>query len=111
MAFEKGNELGQGRPKGSLNRLTRESREILAEMVRGEVANIGRYMDQIKDPVKKLDALSKFLPYLLPRLGAGELMIETQQARLPFDYTQLSEQALKEVLHLINIDEDENQEQ
>ena len=101
MAFEKGNEFGKGRPKGSVNSLTKESKEILALALKGEIEKVSGYIQKIKSPKDKIDAISKLLPYFLPRLSNGDLKIETEGEPLPFDYTQLSEKALNEILELM----------
>ena len=105
MPFQTGNKFGTGRPKGSLNKLTQDSRQALASVLSGEIEKIGEYLDAL-NPEKRIDAISKLLPYFLPRLTSGDLMIESTERPIPFGYTKLSDSALKEVLNLIHETDD-----
>ena len=62
--FKAGN---KGRPIGAENRVTREMRELLDKALQGEVKRIPEYIASITDPEKKLNALAKLLPYILPK--------------------------------------------
>lgn len=58
-----------GRTKGSLNKTTKEARELLEQVLLGQVDNIKSALESIKtkDPAKYLDACSKLFTYVLPK--------------------------------------------
>lgn len=67
--FTEGNKFGEGRPKGAVNKTTAAAREALASAIAGEMETVLEKLQSIKDPVKYIDALSKILPYVMPRLN------------------------------------------
>src|SRR5688572_9968831 len=99
MPFKKGNAFGTGRPKGSLNMLTVEARENLACVLKGEIDHIGTYIKKIKAPEKKIEAISKLLPYFLPKLSSADLQVTDVNPDV-IDFTRLSPGALDEILKL-----------
>lgn len=58
-----------GRPTGSQNRTTKEAKELLEQILLGEVDNIKSALEDVKkkDPAKYLDACSKLFTYVLPK--------------------------------------------
>lgn len=58
-----------GRTKGSPNKTTKEARELLEQVLLGQVDNIKAALEaiKIKDPAKYLDACSKLFTYVLPK--------------------------------------------
>ena len=69
MPFEKGKKKTGGRKKGIENRTTKEAKNILEQVLLGQVDNIKSALEKIKtkDPAKYLDACSKLFTYVLPK--------------------------------------------
>lgn len=55
-----------GRPKGVLNKTTKEIRMVLHEFVERNIEGIQKDFDQL-DSVERLKVLEKFIQYLIPR--------------------------------------------
>ena len=68
MGFKKG-ESGNpdGRGKGSSNKVTTEIKMMVTELVRRGLDVSLEKMQQIEDPVKYMDTVSKFIQYVLPK--------------------------------------------
>jgi len=62
-----------GREQGTPNKITGELREVLTTALEGELNKVKNYFNSIEEPEKKLELLSKFLPYVLPKLNAIEM--------------------------------------
>ena len=58
-----------GRPKGTPNRTTKEARELLEQILLGQVDNIKSSLESLKEEsdAKYLDACSKLFTYVLPK--------------------------------------------
>jgi hypothetical protein len=72
----------KGKPKGALNRTTKESKELLEQVLLGQVDNINSALIKVlkDDPAKYLDACSKLFNYVLPKrtdVTSGEKEIPT----------------------------------
>ena len=66
MPFTKGNSSNPlGRPKGSLNSSTKEFRELLRHSID---SNKIMMLKKIEEPVEYINAVSKLLPYCLPKV-------------------------------------------
>ena len=67
MPFSKGNSGNPlGRPKGSLNSSTKEFRELLSHSI--DSNKIIEMLNKIEEPVDYINAVSKLLPYCLPKV-------------------------------------------
>jgi hypothetical protein len=55
-----------GRAKGTPNRITKESREILFEIVRNEICNLSSLLDNL-EPRERAYILVKLLPFVVPK--------------------------------------------
>ena len=66
---KKGTSKTGGRSAGTPNKTTRESRELLEQVLLGQVNNIETALERIKDrdPSKYLDACAKLFTYVLPK--------------------------------------------
>jgi hypothetical protein len=66
-SFKKGHK--GAKPKGAVNRTTKEARELLEQVLLGQVDNIKAALQEVKDndPAKYLDACSKLFTYVLPK--------------------------------------------
>ena len=58
-----------GKPKGALNRTTKQAKEILEKVMFGQIENISEALDSLfkKDQARYLDACSKLFTYVLPK--------------------------------------------
>jgi hypothetical protein len=63
MGFKKG-ESGnkEGRPKGSLNKTTKDIREFISKAI--DTNKIKEMLNQINEPSEYINAISKLLPYI-----------------------------------------------
>jgi hypothetical protein len=55
-----------GRTKGTVNKTTAETKEILKNIVSVEIENINGLLDKL-EPKERLDIIIKLLPYILPK--------------------------------------------
>lgn len=77
MPFEKGNKLGKGRPKGSLNKTTKEMKDILNYALFGDAQSIQDDLAEL-EPKDRLMIKAKFAPFILPSLKAVEATVITE---------------------------------
>ena len=67
MPFTKGNSGNPlGRPKGSLNNSTKDFRELLSHSI--DSNKIMEMLNKIEEPLDYINAVSKLLPYCLPKV-------------------------------------------
>ena len=66
MAFKKNNNLSTGRPKGSINKTTAETKELLQKIVSNELEGIAERLEKLANK-ERIDAVIKLLPYIVPR--------------------------------------------
>lgn len=66
MANNTGQKYGR-RKKGTPNRLTKELRLILKDVVYNELQNIDEVMNHL-EPIERLELLIKLIPYVLPKI-------------------------------------------
>jgi hypothetical protein len=57
-----------GREKGTPNRLTKELRAILKEVLHKELETIGELLEQL-EPKERLEVLIKLMPFVFPRMN------------------------------------------
>ena len=81
MAFEKGNNLGSGRPKGSANKISKDIREFSALLLQGELENLKAKLPTLKDG----DYL-KVIAMLFKNVLPAQKYIETHDAEMPTDF-------------------------
>ncbi len=66
MANTTGNKYG-GRTKGTPNRLTKELRTVLKDVVYRELESIEMRLDEL-DPKERIELTIKLMPYVFPKL-------------------------------------------
>jgi hypothetical protein len=71
MAFEPGNKLGTGRPKGASNKTTSELRQLLTGFVQDNWKVIQENFNGLTVD-DKINVLVKVLPFVLPKLAPVE---------------------------------------
>jgi hypothetical protein len=64
-----------GRTKGTPNRTTTETKQILKNIVSAEIDNINGLLDKL-EPKERLDVIIRLLPYILPK--QNEIAIENK---------------------------------
>lgn len=62
-----------GRAKGTINKATAETKELLQKIVSNEIDKIDVLLAQLQ-PKERIDAIIKLLPYIVPK--QSELVIE-----------------------------------
>ena len=67
MANTTGKKFG-GRQKGTPNRLTKELRGVLKNLIHEELETLHERLDHL-DPKERLEVLVKLLPYVLPKVS------------------------------------------
>ena len=65
-----------GRSKGTPNRTTAETKDLLKSIVGKELTKLGVMLEQL-EPMDRINAISKLLPYILPK--QQETSIEIKQ--------------------------------
>lgn len=68
MAFQKGNQHGNGRPKGSQNRTTAQIREYLMQLAEHIESDIIGDLD-VLSPAERVKTYLTIMEYLLPKLA------------------------------------------
>jgi hypothetical protein len=78
MPFQKGNNLGKGRPQGKMNRSTEQAKLTLARLANKGLDNITEDIDKIRkdNPVKAAEIYIKLLEYVLPKLKSVDMKVE-----------------------------------
>lgn len=61
-----------GRVAGTPNRTTAETKEILQKVVGKELDKLGKIIEQL-EPIERINAISKLLPYILPKQSENTL--------------------------------------
>ena len=67
MANTTGKKYG-GREKGTPNRLTKELRSVLKDIVYQELEEIEKHLDEL-EPKERLELVLKLMPYTLPKVN------------------------------------------
>ena len=72
-----------GRSKGTPNRTTAETKDLLKSIVGKELTKLGVMLEQL-EPMERINAISKLLPYILPKQQETSIEIKqplTEEAR------------------------------
>jgi hypothetical protein len=75
MAFEKGNKLSKGRPKGAINRSTEQAKIAIARLANRGLDNISEDLEKIRreDPLEAAKLYLKLLEYIVPKKSSMEI--------------------------------------
>jgi len=65
-----------GRETGTPNKMTKELKEVLSDIVNNELANVKKLLSTLT-PKERLDVVIKLLPYIVPRLKETDLNINS----------------------------------
>lgn len=68
-----------GRNKGTPNKLTTETRNIIHSLLSEELPNLRKYISEVKKPELKAKLLIDLLPYSLPKYHTIQLAQEIQE--------------------------------
>jgi len=64
---------GAGRKAGSVNKTTREVREVIALIAQRNAEAVETWLAEIKDPAKRMDMYLRMLEYHIPKLQRSEV--------------------------------------
>ena len=81
MANNTGKKYG-GRKKGTPNKLTKELRSVLKEVIYNELENIEERLDQL-EPKQRIELMIKLMPYVFPKV---ESVSHTTNEPIDFDW-------------------------
>ena len=81
MAFQKGNKLSSGRPKGAINRSTEMMKLTIARAVDNTLNTLSADLEKIRkdDPERAIELALKLMEYTLPKLSRTEVRAEIEQ--------------------------------
>ena len=81
MAFQKGNKLSSGRPKGAINRSTEMMKLTIARAVDNTLNTLSADLEKIRkeDPERAIELALKLMEFTLPKLSRTELRGEIDQ--------------------------------
>lgn len=65
-----------GRTAGTVNKTTAETKELLQKIVSNELNNIEGMLNKL-EPKERIDAVIKFLPYIVPK--QSEIAIDNKE--------------------------------
>ena len=68
-----------GRAKGTPNRTTAETKELLQAIISKELDKLGEMLELL-EPNERINAVSKLLPYILPK--QNEIILEKSEPQI-----------------------------
>lgn len=74
MANTTGKKYG-GRKKGTPNKLTKELRSLLKNIVYNELENIEKSLDEL-EPKQRIELVINMMPYVFPRIESASHMLD-----------------------------------
>lgn len=69
----------RGKPKGTPNKTTRDVRAAIAEMAQDRAADVGRWLDEVEDPARRLELYARLIEYHVPKLSSVTLNLRDMQ--------------------------------
>lgn len=85
-----------GRVKGTPNKTTAETKELLQIIVSKEIDNLGEMLEKL-EPLERVNAIAKLLPYILPKQSEVKADITTDINNKICDLSKLSDATLEEL--------------
>ena len=81
MAFQPGNKLSKGRPKGAINRSTEMMKLSIARATNRVLDQLPTIMEEMvkKDPKSAVDLALKMLEFHMPKMSRIEMKAEVEQ--------------------------------
>jgi hypothetical protein len=81
MAFQPGNKLSKGRPKGAINRSTEMMKVSIARATNRVLDQLPTIMEEMvkKDPKSAVDLALKMLEFHMPKMSRVEMKAEVEQ--------------------------------
>lgn len=81
----KGQPKTGGRKKGATNRVTREFRETVRQLLEDNADNVAVWLRQVaeKDPDKALDKLVRLAEFAAPKLSRSEVSAQVENKGIP----------------------------
>lgn len=78
MAFESGNKLSNGRPKGSPNKFTDKVRANLSKLTDQKLSDLQDALEEVRSesPAKYVELYLKMLEYTMPKLRAIDTKLD-----------------------------------
>lgn len=78
MPFEKGHNKATGRPKGTQNKVTKETREAFKTFVEDNQEHFQGWIERVAEtnPAKAIELVSNLAEYVLPKLSRSEVAAE-----------------------------------
>ncbi|MBF2709952.1 hypothetical protein [Flavobacterium soyangense] len=87
---------GSGRKKGVPNKSTSEARELLQKVLGKELDKLGLLLAKL-EPIERVNALAKLLPYILPK--QSEITIGPKEEMTPEQKTQRLKELKEKLLN------------
>lgn len=81
MANTTGKKFG-GRTKGTANRTSSNTKELLQKIVGKELDKLGFLLEKL-EPIERVNAIAKLLPYIVPKQSEIKAEIETNISMTP----------------------------
>lgn len=69
-----------GRAKGTPNKTTAETKQLLQNVVTKQIEKLETTLNKL-EPVERVNALSKLLPYILPKQQGVEIELKNDRVR------------------------------
>ena len=84
MAFQEGNKLSNGRPKGSPNKFTDKVRSNLSKLTDQKLSDLQDALEEVRSesPAKYVELYLKMLEYTMPKLRAIDTKMELGESSI-----------------------------
>jgi len=121
-SFKKGRAKTGGRKAGTPNKISKDARTILGDALKNHLENVGSVLEELRcgeEPAKYIDAISKLLPFYMPKYQSTTLnadtarntTVEEHMRQLDQQYSSLEVNIKMKSLQFVNNDEDEEDDE
>ena len=93
--FEKGHKLSTGRPKGSVNKVSKEIREVSAMILQGEIETLKERLKSLNDS-DYIKAIGLLFKYCVPQQQQIALDVQQEQQNITVEIIDRLEQVTNE---------------